>query len=249
MLIYPLSSGFFKSNIMNEVFFNGNAGRIEGRYHKSRSDDAPLALVLHPHPQYGGNMNNKVVYYTYKAFANNDFSVLRINYRGVGNSTGTFDRGIGELGDAAVAVDWLQNTNPNSSSLWVAGFSFGAWIAMQLMMRRPEIESFIAISPPANKYDFSFLSPCPVPGLIVQGNQDSISEEESVKNLATKISSLIKNNKYFKYQVIQGADHFFRDHMSDITRIVNDYIRWRVVGGDDCNMDHTFNQQELEDVI
>ncbi len=74
----------------------------------------------------------------------------------------------GELTDAAVAIDWLQEHNSNNVPIWVVGFSFGAWVAMQLTMRRPEIVSFVALSLPATKYDFSFLSPCPVPGLIIQ---------------------------------------------------------------------------------
>ncbi|HEY8351277.1 MAG TPA: alpha/beta hydrolase, partial [Sphingomonadales bacterium] len=145
---------------MPEVIFNGPEGRLEGRYHPSKKENAPIALVLHPHPQYGGTMNNKVVYYLYHSFVHRGFSVLRFNFRGVGRSQGSFDNGVGELSDAAAALDWLQNYNRDASTCWVAGFSFGAWIGMQLLMRRPEIEGFIAVSPPANMYDFTFLAPC-----------------------------------------------------------------------------------------
>jgi alpha/beta superfamily hydrolase len=102
------------------------------------------------------------------------FSTLRFNFRGVGRSQGSFDRGEGELSDAASALDWLQTYNPNAQFCWIAGFSFGAWIGMQLLMRRPEIESFIAVSPPANIYDFTFLAPCPSSGLVLQGDQDTV---------------------------------------------------------------------------
>ena len=105
-------------------------------------------------------MNNKVVYALYQCFVRRGYSTLRFNFRGVGRSQGSFDRGEGELSDAASALDWLQTYNPNAGSCWVAGFSFGAWIGMQLLMRRPEIESFISIAPPANMYDFTFLAPC-----------------------------------------------------------------------------------------
>src|SRR5271170_1354724 len=173
---------------MPEVLFAGPAGRLEGRYSPGKSPTAPIALILHPHPQHGGTMNNKVVYSLYKAFAERDFATLRFNFRGVGRSQGTYDRGEGELSDAASALDWLQAVNPNARSVWVAGFSFGAWIGMQLLMRRPEIDSFIAVAPPANMYDFSFLAPCPSSGLIVHGNQDEIVSVESVQKLVNKLS-------------------------------------------------------------
>ncbi len=209
---------------MVEVFFNSPAGRIEGIYHQSKNVDSPLALVLHPHPQYGGNMNNKIVCNLYNIFANNGFSVLKINFRGVGKSTGLFDKGIGELSDAATAMDWLQDNNTSTVPFWIAGFSFGAWVTMQLMMRRPEVESFIAVAPPTNQHDFSFLFPCPVPGLIIQGNQDNISEEAAVSQLANRLINSM-DNKYMQYHVIDGADHFFRNNAEEINTTVDTYIR------------------------
>ena len=150
---------------MPEVIINGPEGRIEGRYHHARGGAAPMALVLHPHPLHGGTMNNKVVYTLYQCFVRRGFSTLRFNFRGVGRSQGSFDRGEGELADAAAALDWPQGYNPNATTCWVAGYSFGAWIGMQLLMRRPEIDAFISVSPPANQYDFTFLAPCPSSGL------------------------------------------------------------------------------------
>src|SRR5436190_1807092 len=134
---------------MPEVIINGPEGRIEGRYHHARGTNAPMALVLHPHPLHGGTMNNKIVYTLYQCFVKRGFSTLRFNFRGVGRSQGSFDRGEGELADAAAALDWLQGYNPNAPTCWVAGYSFGAWIGMQLLMRRPEIDAFISVSRPA----------------------------------------------------------------------------------------------------
>src|ERR1019366_2868018 len=139
---------------MPEVMFNGPSGRIEGRFHPSPVRGAPLAIILHP--QFGGTMNNQIVYNLYYTFAERGFSVLRFNFRGVGRSQGGFDHGQGELSDAAAALDWAQAFNPEARSCWIAGISFGAWIGMQLLMRRPEIEGFVAIAPPANRFDFSF---------------------------------------------------------------------------------------------
>ena len=121
---------------MPEVIFPGPDGRLEGRYHPEDEKDAPIALILHPHPQFGGTMNNRVVYAMYQSFVKRGFSTLRFNFRGVGRSQGKFDNGQGELSDAATALDWMQGHNPNASTCWIAGFSFGAWVAMQLMMRR-----------------------------------------------------------------------------------------------------------------
>lgn len=209
---------------MPEVIISGPAGRIEGRYHQSKNqDNPPIALVLHPHPLHGGTMNNKIVYNTYHRFADNGFSVLRINFRGIGKSQGVFDNGLGELTDAAAALDWLNLHNPSPSSVWISGFSFGAWIALQLLMRRPEVEYFVAISPPVGKYDFSFLSPCPVSGLILQGDQDSVVSEEKVAGLASKLQK--QKNANTQYQVIKGADHFFRTKMEELNLLVDSYIK------------------------
>jgi alpha/beta superfamily hydrolase len=99
---------------MPEVFFTGPAGRLEGRFHQSATNGAPIALVLHPHPQFGGTMNNKIVHHLYYAFAERGFSVLRFNFRGVGRSEGCFDHGVGELAAAAAAFDWVQAIDPSA---------------------------------------------------------------------------------------------------------------------------------------
>ncbi|HVO01336.1 MAG TPA: hypothetical protein VMT54_04005, partial [Candidatus Cybelea sp.] len=89
---------------MPEIILNGPEGRLEGRYQQNSTPNAPIALMLHPHPQHGGTMNNKVVYSLYQSFQRLGFSVLRFNFRGVGRSQGKFDRGEGELSDAAAAL-------------------------------------------------------------------------------------------------------------------------------------------------
>jgi len=207
---------------MPEVIFTGPAGRIEGRYHPAKQKNAPIAIVLHPHPQHGGTMNNKVIYTLYHLFADRGFSVLRFNFRGVGRSQGKFDRGEGELSDAASALDWLQTYNPNASACWIAGFSFGAWIGMQLLMRRPEISGFISIAPPANIYDFSFLAPCPSSGLVVQGDRDDVVPHESVAKLVQKLSN--QRDIKIEYKILKGATHFFTEHLDQLRGTVDDYL-------------------------
>ena len=95
-----------------EIFIPGPSGRIQAKYFKSEHVGAPVALVLSPHPQYGGTMNNRIVYETYNCFYKNKFSVIRINFRGVEKSEGIFDNGQGELSDAAAALDWVEKENP-----------------------------------------------------------------------------------------------------------------------------------------
>ena len=109
---------------MPEIVINGAAGRLEARYHHNPDPFSPVAVVLHPHPQHGGTMNNRVTYTIFQAFAAMGFSVLRFNFRGVGKSQGKYDRGEGELADATVALDWLQTYHPNASASWIGGFSF-----------------------------------------------------------------------------------------------------------------------------
>ena len=207
---------------MPDVIFNGPEGRLEGRYHHSRIHNAGIAVMLHPHPQHGGTMNNNVVYTMFHAFVRQGFSVLRFNFRGVGRSQGEFDRGEGELSDAASALDWMQSYNQNAETCWVSGFSFGAWIGMQLLMRRPEIERFVSISPPANLYDFSFLAPCPSSGLVIQGDRDEIVPESAVIKLVDKLQH--QRNLEIDYRMVLGASHFFHDHMEDLNDNIADYL-------------------------
>src|SRR6516225_929593 len=163
-------------------------------------------------------MNNKVVYTLYQCFVRHGFSTLRFNFRGVGRSQGSFDRGEGELSDAAAALDWLQTYNPNASACWIAGFSFGAWIGMQLLMRRPEIASFISIAPPANLFDFSFLAPCPVSGVVVQGDADEVVPEAAVAKLVHKLSN--QRDITIEHRMVRGANHHFLNHLEEMTRAV-----------------------------
>ncbi len=204
---------------MAEVFFNGPAGRLEGRFHKSENPRAPLVLVLHPHPAQGGTMNNRVTYATFQAFVNMGFSVLRFNYRGVGNSQGEIDgTGVGELADAIVALDWLQNMDSETSVCWIAGYSFGAWVAAQVLMRRPEISGFVFVSPPTNMYQFDFLSPCPASGLIIQGGKDTVVSEASVEMLAEQLAG--HRFVHVEYRNIPQADHLYSKNLKEMHDII-----------------------------
>jgi alpha/beta superfamily hydrolase len=214
---------------MPEVMFAGPEGRLEGRYHHGKSPAAPIALLLHPHPYYGATMNNRVVYAMFRAFVRRGFSALRFNFRGVGRSQGQFDNGQGELSDAASALDWMQALNPNASACWVGGFSFGAWVGMQLLMRRPEIDGFISVAPPASNYDFTFLAPCPASGLIVHGLVDELVPEAAVSRLVAKLAS--QRNITVDYATIPDANHNFTDKLDDLSESIDDYLGRVIVEG------------------
>lgn len=207
---------------MPEIIFNGPAGRLEGRYTHSKISNAPLAIVLHPNPEHGGTMNNKVSYFLFQTFVERGFSTLRFNFRGVGRSQGMFDKGEGELSDAAAALDWMQELNPNAPYVWVGGYSFGAWIGMQLLMRRPEIRGFISVAPPANLYDFTFLAPCPTSGLILHGQADDLVPEPYVEKLVQKLQA--QKGIAIDYRVVEGASHFFKDETEILMQHVHDHM-------------------------
>ena len=211
---------------MPEVIFPGPEGRLQGRYQPAAKPRPPVAIILHPHPQGGGTMNNAITMALYQMFVQRGFATLRFNFRGVGRSEGTFDNGVGELSDAASALDWLQAINPESSGTWVAGFSFGALIGMQLLMRRPEVRGFISIAPPANMYDFTFLAPCPASGIIVQGVNDEVVSAASVQKLVDKLRT--QKHITIHHDEIPRANHFFENELDVMMRSVDNYLDMRL---------------------
>ncbi|MDO1558617.1 alpha/beta hydrolase [Brevundimonas sp. 2R-24] len=211
---------------MPDIIMAGAAGRLEGRYTPGKRDDAPIALILHPHPKARGDMNNAVAVQLYHLFMQRGFATLRYNSRGVGKSQGEYDSGIGELADAATALDWLQSQNPAATQTWVAGYQFGAYIGMQLLMRRPETDGFISVSPAANMYDFSFLAPCPASGLFLHGSADSIVPPVEVERVVTKLRS--QKGIVIDYELVEGASHFWENHLHEVERRVGAYLDKRL---------------------
>ena len=206
-----------------EVFIPGPAGRLEGRYFKNEKQSSPIAVVLQPHPQYSGTMNNRIVVEIFNSFQKNGFSVLRLNFRGVGKSDGTFDNGQGELSDAAAALDWIERENQDFSQCWVSGFSFGSLICMQLIMRRPEVNKFISISPQPNVYDFTFLSPCPTSGLMVYGKKDELVPKEHINELDKRLSS--QKGIKVEFESVPDANHFFTKSEENLKKVLDKYIK------------------------
>jgi len=153
----------------------------------------------------------------------NNFSVCRINFRGVGKSDGEFDNGQGELADAAAALDWLERENFDNSQCWISGFSFGSLISMQLLMRRPEINRFIAISPQPNVYDFSFLSPCPSSGLMIYGKNDELVPANNINELNKRLSA--QKGIKVEFEAVPEANHFFAKNEKVLIKSLSKYIK------------------------
>jgi len=207
---------------MPEVIINGPEGRLEARYMPAIDPTAPIALILHPEPNFGGNMNNRVSFAMYKLFQARGFSVMRFNFRGVGRSQGNYSGGEGELSDAATALDWIQSQCPGARSCWIAGFSFGALIGMQLMMRRPEVVGFVSVTLPVHEHDFTFLAPCPSSGLVVHGGADTVVLSEQVTATIEKIPT--QKGIEIDFREIEDANHFFTHHLEDLTDTIGDFL-------------------------
>ena len=155
-----------------------NAGDIELRHHRGEGDK-PMAIVCHPHPLYGGSMDNKVVHTLIKAFAELGLSTLRFNFRGVGRSEGDYDKGKGESEDLHLIANWLRQQHPQQSSLWLAGFSFGAYVALRAQ-QQVGAEQLCLVAPPVSLYDFTTLPEVKIPWMVIQGGEDEIVDPDAV---------------------------------------------------------------------
>ena len=139
---------------MTEVLINGSQGKLQG-YYKHIENSKSIALILHPRNCIENSMDNNVVLSLFDIYSKKGFSTLRINFRGIQKSEGeTEEDGLGELSDAATALDWLQEQNQDINNCWIGGIDFGAWIGSQLLMRRPEIVGFINVATPIKDFDF-----------------------------------------------------------------------------------------------
>ncbi len=150
-------------------------GRLEALYRPGPTPGAPVALVLHPHPLHGGTMHNKVVHRTAKALEEHGYATLRFNFRGVGQSTGQFDQGIGETADAEAALDFLLAEHPEREEVIVAGFSFGSVIGLRVGCADARVARIIAIGVPLRLDSLACLLTCTKPKLFLHGEADSIA--------------------------------------------------------------------------
>ncbi len=140
----------------------------------------------------------------------------------------------------------MQQIHPEAETTWVAGVSFGAWIGMQLLMRRPEIRGFISIAPPANMYDFSFLAPCPSSGIIIQGEADEVVTPSAVQKLVDKLRT--QRHITIHHDLIPGANHFFANELDLLMKSVDDYLDMRLATDKPATDDHQALKRPDQDV-
>ncbi len=206
-----------------DLIIRGQVGRIEAAYQKNPQPAAPVVLVMPDAPNVSGaNMNDKLTYTLFHSFVNEGFHTLRMNFRSVGRSEGEFTGGEGELADAGCILDWIQKNHEYSENIWVAGVGFGAYIGMQLLMRRPEITTFITVNPPLADFDFSFLSPCPCNGLILNSAGDTNENHNLRKALADKINE--QKDVKVKYVSLKDTTPAFENRLPLLFKTLREYI-------------------------
>ncbi len=192
------------------LFIPAPHGQLEAILKQPRDGEVRgAALVLHPHPLGGGTMHNKVVFRAAAALNEAGLVVLRINFRGVGQSTGEHDEGRAERDDARVALDYLAANYPEQK-ITLCGFSFGARVGMEVGIVDERVVRLISIGTPVDKYDFSFLGQCRKPILFVHGERDEYGNVDHLRELVAKIKAPVE------LKVIKGAGHFFDDHLDEL---------------------------------
>lgn len=194
-----------------QVTFQGPAGMLEGLLDKPADEPRALAVVCHPHPLQQGAMTNKVTYILARAFNDLGALSLRFNFRGVGNSAGHYDNGVGETGDALAALDWLSAQH-SGLPLWLGGFSFGAWVALRAQSERP-IERLVTVAPAVGRFTATLKLPT-VPWLLIQGDADEVVSPQATLDWVAGLR--VKP----QLVVLKGAGHFFHGRLNEVRQTV-----------------------------
>lgn len=194
-------------NNNNTIIFNGPAGNLEGLLESVAEPDA-IAVICHPHPMYQGTMHNKVAYILARAFTDLGAVSLRFNFRGVGRSEGEYDAGVGETADALAAMDWLAAQYPGLP-LWLAGFSFGAYVALRAQSQRP-VKRLVTVAPAVERFDTAALKSPRMPWLLVQGDADEVVNPQAVLDWAAGLAVPPQ------IAVLKGAGHFFHGRLNEL---------------------------------
>ena len=177
------------------------------------------ARVLHPHPLGGGTMHNKVVFRAAAALNDAGLITLRINFRGVGQSTGKHDEGRGELEDVRTGLDYLAENYPGQP-ITLCGFSFGARVGLEVGIAEERVRNLISIGTPLNKYDLAFLTNCRKPILFIHGEHDEFGDLSRLRALVDEISQL---NAKVELKVIKDAGHFFEEHLDELKQAITEW--------------------------
>lgn len=195
-------------------------GQLEAILKEPRqSPPKAVALVLHPHPLGGGTMHNKVVFRAAAALNDAGLTTLRINFRGVGQSTGQHDEGRGEQDDVHAGLDYLAQHYPGVRIV-LCGFSFGGWVGLQVGIRDPRVAYLIGVGTPLDKYDFEFLTRCRKPLLLIHGERDEFGDVERLRQLVSELEQDVP----VQLVVVPGAGHFFEDRLDELKSAITEWI-------------------------
>ena len=198
----------------NGVTIHNNTIRLQAMLAQNSNNKA--VVVTHPHPLYGGNMDNPVVIRIVETYAKQGFSTLRFNFRGTGQSTGMFDNSCGEQSDVDAALAYLKGQGYNQVSL--AGYSFGSRVNCGLLSQGVEVADHVLVSPPVGFMSFDDILEMPVAGLVVTGAQDDIAP-------ADEIGALLKRWEIHpRFEVLRGGDHFYSNCLDTLGKVLGEYL-------------------------
>ncbi|HXT64181.1 MAG TPA: alpha/beta fold hydrolase [Pyrinomonadaceae bacterium] len=203
------------------LFIPAPHGRLEAILKEPRPGDVRgVALVLHPHPLGGGTMHNKVVFRAAAALNDAGLVALRINFRGVGQSTGTHDEGHGEREDVRAGLEYLSS-NYSGREITLCGFSFGARVGLEVGIADDRVAQLISIGTPVDKYDFNFLEQCRKPILFVHGEHDEYGNVDRLRELVARVAQ----HASAELRVIQGAGHFFDNQLEELKAAITEWCQ------------------------
>ena len=202
----------------NKIVIPGPSGKLEGIIDCPPSGKMKAAAIIcHPHPLYGGTMQNKVVHTLAKTFTAESIASIRFNFRGVGASDGTYDEGNGELEDARAVASWIMDRYPGLP-LVVAGFSFGAFIALKLAAELVPA-ALVTVAPPVRMFDFEGAGTVECPWLLLAGEEDEIVDVNSVINWVSTLQSQPN------LQIIANGSHFFHGKLIELRHLTTDFLQ------------------------
>jgi len=199
------------------VTLSGPAGALEAvTTCPAAGDTGATVVLLHPHPLYGGTMDNKVVTTLARGFTELGFASLRFNFRGVGQSAGQFADATGEAEDALAVIDWVRQVRPRDR-VWLAGFSFGAFVALRIA-REAGVAGLVTVAPAVHLYDLSEIVLPDCPWLLIQGEADEVVPVAEVRRWLTTLAQ--PPQALFLPEV----GHFFHQRLNDLRTALNDFV-------------------------
>ncbi len=198
----------------NRITFRSQNYLIEGLFSADRKSKG--VVVTHPHPMYGGNMYNPVLETIVNVYQQKGYATLRFNFRGVDQSEGQFDNGVGEQTDVKSALKFMSASG--ISQLDLAGYSFGAWVNAHLTSEDLPLQSMVMVSPPLGFIDFPVSHGLDSLRLVITGSRDEIAPASAIEKM------LPQWNQKAHFEVIQGADHFYGGYLDKLEAVLSRFI-------------------------